>query len=90
MPSLCNHFPTAEYLRLCPVYDYHLLINSCKNAWFSSTVVSIDCIVVSKNEHITSIYGGYWEKQTLISNIYKITIIASVMKESLWSFESLW
>lgn len=32
--------------------------------------------MVSKNEHITSIYGGYWEKQTLISNIYKITITA--------------
>lgn len=56
---------------------------------FQALWLSTDCIMVSKNEHITSIYGGYWEKQTLISNIYKITITASVMKESLWSFESL-
>ena len=27
--------------------------------------------MVSKNEHITSIYGGNWEKQTLISYVHK-------------------
>lgn len=27
--------------------------------------------MVSKNEHITSIYGGNWEKQTFISYVFK-------------------
>lgn len=45
--------------------------------------------MVSKKEHITNIHGGYWEKQRLISNIYKIRTTANAMKESLWSFESL-
>lgn len=44
--------------------------------------------MVNKNEHTTSIYGGYWEKQMLI-NIYKITTVSCVMRESSWSFESL-
>lgn len=59
------------------------------NAWESSTVISTDYIMVSKNEHITSIHGGYWEKQTLISNIYKITTIASAMKEFMQFWESM-
>lgn len=88
MPNLCNHFSVVEHLGLFPVMPINYWLILATNAWVSSTVVSTVCIMVSKNERVTSIYGDYWEKQ---SPMYiKITTITSAMKESLWSFESLW